>query len=87
MAKRFVKPLWNVRVDSVKRTTLGVELVERRWATGRGYLVTADDVKEARSIVRKHEFGSRHPADVPSYDRVQLVDCGHAIVLMDAPRW
>jgi len=42
---------WNVRPDTIERTTLAVESKERRYSTGRGYCVEALDPKAAKRIV------------------------------------
>lgn len=85
--QRFCKPLWNVRHDvAPERTTLTVERRERRWNTGRGYLVTADSPNEARTIVRYYGFQQRG-YELAWENRVQLADDGKVIVLMANPRW
>jgi hypothetical protein len=77
--KRFVKPFWNVAADgSVTRTTLGVESKARRYETGRGTLVTADDAKDARKIWAR----SFYPEN-----EIQRVDTGKVIVFMAPPSW
>lgn len=78
--RTFVKPLWNVRHNQEpERTTLKVESAERRYGTGRGYCVTADDAKEASLIVYRYQREI-----VPT---VQLLEHCGVPVLMAAPRW
>lgn len=52
--------------DLAERTTLATESRERRWSTGRGYCVEAQNPTEARDIARDHGFtirGERLPED------------------------
>lgn len=87
MTRVFVKPLWNVRHDvAPERTTLGVESVERRYGTGRGYCVTADSAKEALRIAFKWQR-QQHDKIALNADSVQLIIHAGVPVLMDAPRW
>ena len=84
MTKRFTKPFWNVRIDSVEKTTLGAEQVARRFETGRGYLVSAENAKEARRIVTMYQFDTRYCDEGKRFERVARIDCGRAIVLKAA---
>ena len=87
MPRLFVKPLWNVKLDSEpERTTLKVESVERRYATGRGYCVTADSATDAKAIMWKFRRQQKF-RDHQTWDAVQVIEHRGVPVLMDAPRW
>lgn len=86
MARIFIKPLWNVRTNAEpERTTLGVESVERRYGTGRGYCVTADSAREAQLIAYRYAHERKH--GMTGTECVQLVEHRGVPVLMTAPRW
>ncbi len=84
------RPFWNVRACGaapyqVESTTLGAEIDARRFATGRGFLVSAPDAQSAIGIVSRWILQSRG-YDLPDDRRVQRHEHPRGvIILMGAP--